>query len=297
MTGPIDALAAGDDVQDTNELLRGMQQQLAAMGGGQPNSGKALGHISVPREGHFLFLPAGEATVNFAQGKVTHEHLGTVTEDLVTVSDLLEMTDREHVTLENLIFHADTKARVKVGESSDQWLNLDYVPLPSEDFREVKIKMAYPGQMMMLASTRQLPIGLGGLHVYASRIGDLDAGTYDSMKAVPMTPHGLYGQHGTTYADPTVWSSAFDSATWTVENTSGNGNAIDAEIQAREVAPGNDYGIGKWRTIASASGIGDGDHAVLNIWQERHHYLRCRVSNSTTGNSVSAEVEMTEASP
>lgn len=287
-----DDLAAGDEVEEATGVLRHISQQLEALGGGDA-APQPLGHISVPREEPKLALPAGTVTVNFRDGFVEHEDIGRVIDDLVTVEDLTDQFEGESVQLQNVIFHSDTAAQVRLQEGG-QYVPLDYVPLPSRSFDTVQVELSHPGNLLLLASTQELPIGIGAINLYASRYGQ-QSGTLDTYTSVPMSPHTLWETHGTAYADSTVWTAAYDSATWTIQNTSGNGNEIDAEVQARETPPGS--GVGSWRTIAESTNIADGDHSVLNIWQERHHYLRCRVQNSTNGNTVSATVEVTEGSP
>jgi hypothetical protein len=284
-----DDLAAGDEVEEATGVLRHISQQLEALGGGDA-APQPLGHITVPREKPRLALPAGTVTVNFRDGFVEHEDIGRVIDDLVTVEDLTDQFEGESVQLQNVIFHSDTAAQVRLQEGG-QYVPLDYVPLPSRSFDTVQVELLHPGNLLLLASTQELPIGIGAINLYASRYGE-QAGTLDSPTAVPVSPHELWDNHNTSYADSTVWTAAYDSTTWTVENTSGNSNDLVAVIEAAE---NTSTSLGSFREIARDT-IPDGDHSTFHV-EQRHHYQRVRLTNTATGETVSGTVEALEGSP
>lgn len=281
-----DDLAAGDEVEDATDVLRHISQQLEALGGGDA-APQPLGHISVPRDAPKLAVPAGTVTINFRDGFVSHPDLGRFVDNLVTVEDLTDQYDGESMQLKNVIFHSDTAAQVRIKEGG-QWVPLDYVPLPSRNFDQIQVELDHPGNLIVMASTRELPIGIGAINLYASRYGEA-SGTFDNLNAVPVSPHTLWNEHGSTHADPTLWTAAYDSTTWTVDNT--GGNELKVVIEAAE----NTGPLGQWREIASDT-IPSGDHSTFHVGQ-RHHYMRTRITNTTGGQNVSSIVEATEGSP
>jgi hypothetical protein len=173
-------------------------------------------------------------------------------------------------------------------QEGGQYVPLDYVPLPSRSFDTVQVELQHPGNLLLLASTQELPIGVGAINLFASRYGQ-QSGTLDSLTSVPLSPHDLWGEFGSGYADSTLWTAAYDSTTITVEND--GPSELRTVVEAAEsIGP-----VGSWREIASDT-VPTGDHTTFNVVQ-RHHYLRTRVTNTTAGETVSSVVEVTEGSP
>lgn len=289
MAGLLDDLAAGDEVRAVIGQLDTVQRQLESMGATPAR--RPLGHIAVPRTAAGVPLPAGKATVDFRDGTLDHEDLGRVLDDLVTVEDLMAEADREQLTLKNVIIHSDTLASADLGPNSQEIFFSD-VPLPTEDITELSFRLGYPGEISILASTQRLPIGLGAITVNGQRHGEHALAVTDSFEAVPVSPFELWDDHAGTYAKATVYTAPFDTATWTVENTSGNANALVAEVQAKEAIAS---AAADWRTIASDT-IPDGDHSIFHV-NERHKLQRVRVKNDVAGDQVAASVDLMEANP
>lgn len=283
----LDDLAAGDEVRLVLGELEQMQTQLESLGASR--APKPIGHILVPRHGAGLSLPKGKATIDFRAGTVTHEELGTVVDDLVTVDDLVEGNARQP-QLENLIFHSDTLVSVDIGEQ-DQEIFLQNVPIPEADFDSIEVNMRLPGELTVLASTQQLPIGLGAITVHGSRHGEHADAVTDALEAVPVSTFGLWNEYGTQYAEDAVYTAPYDSVTWVVENT-GAANELEAVVEA---TAGPQLASATWREIARDT-IPNGDHSTFNVTQ-RHRYLRVRVTNTTTGQSIGASVDLMEANP
>lgn len=297
--GWFDDVAAGDEVRDVNQTLRHMSEQLEQIGGGP--AAKPLGHIAVPKDDPFMALPAGEITIDFRNGTVKHPELGDFITDLTTVEDISSQFAGASVQLENLIFHADTSAQVRI-ETGGQYVPLDYVPLPSETFDRIQLELQYPGHALVLASTQRLPIGIGAINLFGSRLGSLDTATTgddpSTATPVPLSPPSLYqedvndGGTGNAFGDSTLWAAAYDSTTFTIDNV--GANQIEARIEAKE----SEAAASSWREIDSLT-INAGNHSIANIWQERHHYLRVTIQNTdgAAGTDVAADVEVFEGSP
>lgn len=281
-----DDLAAGDEVEALGAQLAGIQTQLESLGAS--SAPQPMGHIFVPRQGAGVALPTGTARVNFRNGTLKHSELGTVLDDLVTIDDIVD-TNPNVPPLQNLIFHSDTLTNVEVGGLSQE-IYLSNIPIPESDFAEVKLEMLYPGEITMLVSTQRLPINLSAITINGQRHGEV-SGTFDSMEAVPVAPFSLWETTSATYAESSVYTAVYDSATWTVDNT--GGNALTAEIQAREDIHGST--AGEWRTIADDS-IPSGDHSVFHV-SERHKFQRARVTNDTASDAIAASVDLMEANP
>lgn len=287
MTQNFRDLFAADDVRALGANLEHIQAQLESLGA--TSAQKPIGHIFVPRKDAGVALPAGKATIDFGSGRLSHEDLGVVADDLATVNDLVDDSPRTP-QLENVIFHSDTLTSVSVGNDGQENY-LQNVPIPESNFESVTVDMGYPGELTVMASTQQLPIGLGAVTVNGQRHGEL-SGTLDSFNGVPVAPFSLWDDHGATYGKIPVYVAYYDSTTVTCENTSGNGNGLEVEIQAKE-ALGSPSST--WRTIGSDT-VPDGEHSVFNI-TERHKLLRTRIKNTTGGQTVSASVDLNMANP
>jgi hypothetical protein len=174
-------------------------------------------------------------------------------------------------------------------QEGGQYVPLDYVPLPSRSFDTVQVELLHPGNLLLLASTQELPIGIGAINLYASRYGK-QAGTLDSPTAVPLSPYALWDTYGAAYSDSTLWTAAYDSTTFTVQNDGVSELEVFIEATENTSTP-----LGNWREIASDT-LQPGDHSTFNV-EQRHHYMRTRVTNTTAGENVSSVVEVTEGSP
>lgn len=287
LTQFLDDLAAGDEVRALGAGIEGIQTQLESLGA--TPAPRPIGHILVPRTGAGLALPAGTAQIDFGKGTVKHQDLGTVTDDLLTISEITDASPRQP-QLNNLIFHSDTVAQVEIGDRGQE-IYLQSIPIPEPDFQVVEFTLEFPGEITLLASTERLPISVSAITLNGQRHGEHADAVTDTFEAVPVAPFDLWDAHGTTHANSTVYTAFFDTCTWTVDNT-GAANDLQAEIQAIESLTSSSA---EWRTIASDT-IPNGDHSVFNV-SERHKYMRARVTNDTLGQSIGASVDLTGANP
>lgn len=284
-----DDLTAGEEAEQMNQMLETISEQLERLGGGE-SAEQGVGHIAVPGDFPQIAVPSGRVTVNLEEGTVAHEDVGVLRDDLTTIGDLFDdPTTSTPRQIRNIVFNADTVATVKL-KQGDQRVPLQYVPLPTESVSEIEIGMGAPGEFFLLASTQELPIGLGAVTATAQRYGAVQ-GTLDSLTAVPVAPHRLVSEYGDSVTESRVYSSTFDTATITVDNESGNANDLTAVVEARE----SGSPLSEWREIASDT-VPDGNHSVFNVTQ-RHNRIRTRVSNVSNGDSVSATVEYSLANP
>lgn len=284
-----DDLTAGEEAEQMNQMLETISEQLERLGGGE-SAEQGVGHIAVPGDFPQIAVPSGRVTVNLEEGTVAHEDVGVLRDDLTTIGDLFDdPTTSTPRQIRNIVFNADTVATVKL-KQGDQRVPLQYVPLPTESVSEIEIGMGAPGEFFLLASTQELPIGLGAVTATAQRYGAVQ-GTLDSLTAVPVAPHRLISEFGESVAESRVYSSTFDTTTVTIDNESGNGSDLRAVVEARE----SGSPLSEFREIASET-IPDGDHSIFNVTQ-RHNQLRVRVTNTTDGEQIAAKTEYHLANP
>jgi len=297
-----DDLAAGDEVAELEGVLRTMSGQLESLGSTGESAVKPTAHISVPGDGtQALPLPAGRATIDFQNGRVEHPDVdGYVTTDVTPVSDLSRQFDTNDRALETVIFETDTNARIYVDNNEGQSVPLTSVPLPSRPFNSVDVELDYPGNLYVLASTKRLDLSVNPRGLFAGRYGTV-TGTLDNKTPVPLSPYGLAEQGQQDHNDPNywgnpkLWAAGYPASTWTIANNSGNGNELKAVVEGK--GPDTPGGTASWYEVASDT-VPDGDHSFINVTDgQRHNLLRCRVTNTTAGETVTVVVEQTEASP
>lgn len=289
MGGFLDDLAAGDEARAVAGELEGIQRQLDSLGASR--APRPMGHIVVPETAAGIALPAGETQIDFDTGELSHE-TDAVSAEFQSIDELTGTASPREPTLQNIIFHTDTLASVRVG-NEDQDVYFGDVPLPQSGFSEVIVDVKLPGEVSVLASTQRLPIGLGAITLNGSRHGELALAQRDNYEAVPVSPHALYDNHSGTYADARLYTAFYDTSTWTIANTSGNGNDLTAQVQAKEALSSSSA---EWREIASDT-IPDGDHSIITVDGERHKLMRARVQNATNGQQVAASVDYMGANP
>lgn len=289
MAGFVDDLAAGDEVRAVAGELEQMQTQLESLGASR--APRPMGHIVVPSNGAGIALPRGEARIDFDAGELSHE-TGAVSAEFESIAGLTGEASPRQPTLRNIILHSDTLASLTVG-GEDQSVYFGDVPLPQSGFSEVTVDVKLPGEVSLLASTQRLPIGLGAITLHGSRHGELATAQRDAYEAVPVSPHALYDDHDGQYADPRVYTANLDTSTWTIENTSGNGNDLQVEVRALE-ALGS--ASAEFRQIASDT-IPDGDHSIITVDGQRHKLMQARVQNATDGQQVGCSVDYMGANP
>jgi len=300
-----DDLAAGDEVEAVERVLQTISGQLDAMapgGGNAPSAEKPTAHVSVPSDGiQTVPLPAGQTDIDFADGRVMNDDLGTVIDDLTRIVDLSSQFERETAALESLVFVADTQGTVAVGNNRGQSFPLSSVPIPSKPFNSASINLDYPGNVYVLASTKPLDLSVNPRGLFASRIGTT-SGALNGWTSVPLTPHGLYEQaqadpsvaDPNAYGDASLWAAGYPSTSFAIDNVGAN----DLEVRIQGKGPDTPGGSASWRTLGSTEVVTPGASTFINVTDnQRHELLRAQVQNTAKDDGISTAVEVTEASP
>lgn len=257
-----------------------------------------------------LALPSGRTVIDFEQGTVKNESEGPIYTETAgpdgsgpgvrTFADMSEGVEQSINQLRSLYILADVPIFVRLDDSP--WQEIDscnYYPLPSQGFTQVELQCALPFTTELKASTRADPLNVSGVAIHMDRDGQFpkDGGTtvQDDYGNMAFHPHALHSSDRIgdfSEAKPPVHTVSFSRCTWVVENDSGNGNAIDARLVAKDSHPGS----GDYYQVAESTNIADGDHAIFDVSQ-RWHFMKVQVRNNTNGEEVSAFAQMAGGSP
>lgn len=237
-------------------------------------------YVSVPNTGNVLAMPAGTLTIDFETGEATHTEAGTLTEEFASIDEL--STDADY--LRSLAMGFDTPGTVALDDRDEVPVKAGEYRVNAQRFTRVSYWSPHPAAVVIGASTRSQPHINAETSVRTSRYGALQSAPYDDWTAVPVANPNLsrYVETPEDYTEAEFAVDGNDMTTVTVENTSENGNAIDARIVA------DDYDGGNFNAIGSAStGIAPGNHSVFNV-SESHRLLKVEIRNSTNGEQVAA---------
>lgn len=242
-------------------------------------------YATFPDNGGKIALPAGTTTFDFDEGVIEHESDSTLSIALEGFDGLSWETDVEIESLRSLFVVADVNARIQIGSGgTSDWFRLEscqYTPVRSQQFEVFRVDADRPYTLFGVASTRSKPFtNPDSVGATMAREAVLSSGTYDSFTNLEWVPSGLDQKHG----DPVLETEGRSKATVTIENTSGNGNSIDVQLQGAATDSLN------WHTLDKSATVGDGNHHVFHV-EQSHHAIRSQVTNSTAGNSVSAYAE------
>lgn len=249
-----------------------------------------------------LGVPSGRTVINFETGEVNNENeSGAIVSDVKTREDMAEELDIDRVQLRSIYAVADVPCHMQLDDGD--WFELDacnYYPLRARDFRTVTFKVGVPYSIDVRASNRADPtFDVSGVSVHGSREGQFPSGggttQQDSYADVVWQPQALSdsGRIGDfSKAKGVLHTVSFGRNTFTIENDSGNGNAIDARVVSRRMHPGS----GTYFQVSEKTNIADGNHVVFNL-TEASHFMKVQVRNNTNGNAISANGQYTGSNP
>lgn len=261
-------------------------------------------YAPIPETGRRLPLPAGDTTFNFDRGRVTHSEHGPLEDgdgNELPIRDFDDMsTNVENAkiqSLRSLYLAVDAPCEVSFNEDTHRFA-LDpaqYYPLKSQGFRSFTIHAEYPVEIVGVASTRASGFPTDSVQNHMQREADVSDGVHDSYTSLLWYPDGLAdtlpaGVTELSEGDEVINAEAHNRHSFRVHNDSGNGNAIDAKVQAADTPSLDWYDIG-----LESTAIPDGDHTLFDT-QQRHNYLRIQIRNNVNGNDVSAYGTMTGGS-
>lgn len=280
---------------EQNELLQSLLKQHGVADQRRNDRSTPFENSTFPREGRRLGLPAGKTTFDFTRGRIIHEDIGVLSDDLRSFEEMSELIEGASIQrLRSLWIYTDGPADLEFDEGRGGKFTLEpsiYYPMHSKGYTSFSIKHDLPFAAMGVASTRSQPyVDSDGVKVHYNRKGTLSAGTYDSWTDVPVYPFELEttledtNEVASDWANSDINISPYSNNIARVKNTSGNGNAIDARVLVADTHEKDWYDINVQSTT-----IADDDHSTLDL-ATHHAFLKVQIQNSTNGNSVSAKV-------
>lgn len=297
----------------TNELLKSiLEAEGVHEDGPEEPAGAAFAYAALPpeRDEPTLALPPGEIQVDHERGRVVHSatsgsgfpDAGDLNIDLPTIDDMVSaaVVSSRLKTLRSLQIWSDIDGSVRLGTQSQSggFIHLFgglYQTIKSHGFGRYNIHASHPFELRANVSTRADAFVTSDQRGAMTRRGERAAGTHDDFVPMFWWPGGLddvladadASVDHTDYQEERIPTLGHDNITVMVENDSGNGNAIDVQLQARDEPDESFYQVG---TIADA--VPDGDHTIFDV-QEEHRTLRARIRNDVDGTTVSASGQLT----
>jgi hypothetical protein len=288
-----------DDIEGMNrrldEIGNLLQSQLAQEGVTQLDPAgynpTPFEYATLPQDGGHMALPYGETTFDFENGVVTNEHAGEMYE-IRSFEEMSKGLDSDIQSLRSIYIYGDVVGKIKLDDGD--WFQFDscqYVPIKSQGFKRVSVTCSIPWNVYGVASTRaQAFTETDSISLHMTRQGELDLGQHDTWQTVPHVPHGLKHDYGMEYAKGGLHMISLPRKTFTIENNSGNGNAIDVRVLGAATHERN------FHEITRTTGLADGDHHIFHV-EQSHHIMIVQVRNSTDGNDVSVYTEVCGGAP
>lgn len=241
-----------------------------------------------------LAVPGGRTTINFDTGLVHNVNEGQILDDstVTTKKEMARTLPVEEVQLRSIFVLADVPVHFRTG--GGDWHEIDacnYYPLSVRDFSTVELEVGIPYAFELKVSTRpDPPFDVSGVSVHADRDGQFPSGggttQQDSYADMVWQPEALNdaGRVGDfTQANAILHTVSFTKKSWTIENDSGNGNAIDARVVVRRQHPGS----GTYFEVLESTNIADGDHTNFDL-DDASHFCKVQVRNNQNDDAISA---------
>lgn len=303
----------------TCDLLRRQNELLAAIlesegvqsAGPEEPAPAAYAYAALPPEQDAanLALPPGQIQVDHSEGTVKHSAVpgsgqpdaGDLGIDLRTIDEMVSASvDSSRLkTLRSLQLWGDVDGSVRLGSSDGGFVHLFgglYQTIKSHGFKRYYLFADVPFELRANVSTRVEAFVTSDQRGAMTRRGERPIGQHDSFVSMFWWPGGLddrladaatSGLDHTDYQEERIPTLGHDNVTIQVENDSGNGNAIDVKIQARDEPDEEWYDEG-----ATIDALPDGDHTIFDV-QGEHRALRARITNDVNGTQVSASGQLT----
>jgi hypothetical protein len=247
-------------------------------------------YVTAPASGVVLGVPAGEMTVDFEQGRVTHESVGELVsndehddQSMRSIADL--DVDASHVR--SLAMGTDTPGYISLDRGDRSPIAPGQFVVQAQRFREVELEFFQPASIAIGASTRADPHVDAATQVRLSRTGAVPLQQADSWTDVDVVPVTLseFVDKPASVGDAGFEVGGQEMTTITVENSGAN------ELEARLLVAEQDASS-TFRQAGDAITVASGDHGVINL-QEAHRLAKVQIENTTAGDSVAAEVDVT----
>ncbi|WP_435358445.1 hypothetical protein [Haloarchaeobius sp. DFWS5] len=265
-------------VQDQTHVVAAQADSDGEVAASTDNVTNVYDYIAAPKGGA-TGVPAGSTLIDFFDGVMTNSEMS---EDVTEFEPLAELSGADN--LRSCALYIDVPAAVDIdgGDSFEVESGLQFIE--ATKFQQIRIVTDAPARIAAIASTRSTPMTTtNGAFVRAAQ---LEASTPDAYQSLDWTTPETATREGdySTHADATIPVDGRES-TVSVENTSGNENAVDVRLVAR-TAKGEPF-----QTVAEVLGLADGDHHVFNVQQQYHTDLQVQVRNNTDGQTVSGAAQ------
>ncbi|WP_435348998.1 hypothetical protein [Haloarchaeobius sp. HRN-SO-5] len=236
-------------------------------------------YIAAP-QGGATGVPSGSTVVDFANGVIRTSQMQDPVAEFRSLDDV-DGAER----LRSASLFVDVPAQIRIDSGDPFEVESGLHAIEASKFTRLSLSTDAPARLAVVASTRAQPLATA--NGAFQRLAEYPVPTgFNSYTELKFTTPETAEREGNpmTHAEPVIPLDGRE-ATITVENTSGNGNAIDAEVQAR-TATGEPF-----ETFAEATDIADGDHHVFNIQQTYLTALRVRFKNTGTDLNVAAAAQ------